>query len=67
MAYNPPPVLLEIGQGLSIMMGLPTISSWKSKKRPKKAKAGTIGYNTQTKSLEYWDGSSWLAAPLSEK
>ncbi|OGM77446.1 hypothetical protein A2394_02395 [Candidatus Woesebacteria bacterium RIFOXYB1_FULL_42_36] len=59
------PVLVEIGQGLSLMVGLPTIASWNSQKRPQKAKRGTFGFNTQTKSLEYWDGSGWYTAKLS--
>ncbi len=60
------PLLIEIGQGLSLMVGLPTISTWESKKRPKNAKKGTIGFNTQTNSLEYYDGEAWLTAGMSE-
>ena len=60
------PLLIEIGQGLSIMVGLPTIASWDTASRPKYAKPGTLGFNTQTNSLEYWDGTDWLTAPLSE-
>ena len=59
------PLFIEIGQGLSLMLGLPTIASWTNIKRPKKAKRGTLGFNTDTNSLEYWDGQSWFAAPLS--
>lgn len=60
------PLLLDIGQGLSIMLGLPTITSWDSASRPAKAKPGTLGFNFQTNHLEYWDGTSWLAASMSE-
>lgn len=60
-------LLIDIGQGLSLMMGLPTINTWKTRERPKKAKEGTLGFNTQTNNLEYWDGSAWLAASMSKE
>jgi len=62
---NRGPFLVDIGPGLSMMIGLPKITSWNTASRPNKAKAGTFGFNSQTKSLEYWDGSSWWEAPLS--
>lgn len=58
------PTFIEIGQGLAIMIGLPTIAQWKNTDRPKKARRGTFGFNTQTKSLEYWDGKDWYGATL---
>ena len=58
--------MVDIGQGFSIMIGLPRIASWDTKGRPKKAKEGTIGFNTQTNNLEYWNGTNWLAAPMEE-
>lgn len=58
--------LINIGQGLSIMVGLPRINSWNTKSRPKKPKMGTFGFNSQTQSLEYFDGTSWLAAAMTE-
>lgn len=64
MAENHP-IMLEIGSGLSLMLGLPTIVSWDSKGRPTNAKRGTIGFNTQTNNLEYWNGEAWLAASMS--
>ena len=57
---------MDIGQGFSLMLGLPKISSWKTPGRPKNPKRGTFGYNSQTNSLEYFDGSYWLAASMSE-
>lgn len=60
------PFLIDIGQGLSIMTGLPTIASWDTADRPKKARKGTFGFNLQTSSLEYWDGSAWFTASMSE-
>ena len=59
-------LLIDIGQGLSMMIGLPTISSWNTAGRPKKARTGAIGFNFQTNNLEYWDGTDWFAAPMSE-
>lgn len=65
MAKNPSPLFIDLGQGLSMMLGLPTIASWKTSERPKKPKPGTFGFNEQTNSLEYWDGTSWFSATLS--
>ena len=58
-------LLIDIGQGLSLMVGRPTITTWKTKERPKKAKPGTIGFNEDTKNLEYWDGENWFASRMS--
>ncbi len=66
MARNQP-ILIDIGQGLSMMVGFPTIATWKSKERPKNAKRGTFGFNTQTQNLEYYDGKDWLAAGMQEE
>lgn len=66
MSTNPP-IMIDIGQGLSLMIGLPTIASWETRKRPKNPKKGTFGLNTQTNSLEYWDGAGWLVTPMSEE
>ena len=60
------PILMNVGQGLSIMLGLPKLKSWKTKERPKVVTRGIFGFNSQTNSLEYFDGSSWFAAPLSK-
>jgi hypothetical protein len=65
MAAKDTTVLFDIGQGLSIMLGLPKIPSWKTAGRPKKAKQGTFGFNSQTNNLEYCNGSVWFAAPMS--
>ena len=59
------PFFIDIGQGLSMMLGLPKISAWKTTTRPKKAKKGTLGFNSQTKNLEYFDGTSWYSASMS--
>lgn len=52
-------ILLDIGEGLSLMIGLPTIATWKNNSRPKNAKPGTFGFNTQTNNLEFFDGKDW--------
>ena len=58
---------MDIGQGLFLMLGLPRIAMWETKERPKDAKRGTLGFNSKTNSLEYYDGSDWLKAGLSKK
>ena len=57
-------LLVDIGQGLSIMTGIPRIASWDTHGRPKKAKKGTFGFNSQTNNLEYFNGTDWLAATM---
>jgi hypothetical protein len=57
-------LLVDIGQGLSLMLGIPTVSIWKTEERPEKAKRGTFGFNSQTNSLEYYDGSDWFSAKM---
>ena len=59
------PIFVDIGKGLSLMTGLPTIISWNTKQRPQNAKRGTFGFNSQTNNLEYFDGSDWFAASMS--
>lgn len=59
-------LFVDIGQGMSVMIGLPRIASWDSDSRPKDAKRGTFGFNLKTASLEYWDGDSWYHAPLAK-
>ncbi len=61
------PLLLNIGQDLFLMLGMPKIASWKTRERPKEAKKGILGFNIQTNSLEYYDGSDWYAASMSKK
>lgn len=63
---NPSSLLMDIGDGLFMVVGLPKLALWKTRERPKKAARGTFGYNYQTSSLEYFDGSVWFAASLSK-
>ncbi|OGD72046.1 hypothetical protein A3A84_02635 [Candidatus Collierbacteria bacterium RIFCSPLOWO2_01_FULL_50_23] len=60
------PLFIDIGQGLFIMIDLLKIPTWANLDRPKKAKKGTLGFNSQTNSLEYWSGSVWFAAAMNE-
>ncbi len=59
------PLFIDIGLGLSMMVGLPKIPTWDTKNRPKKPGKGTLGFNTDTNHLEYCDGSSWFTASMS--
>jgi hypothetical protein len=61
---NSSSILLDIGQGLSVILGLPKLTSWNTEDRPQGAKRGTFGFNSQTNSLEYYDGADWFAAPM---
>ena len=65
MPPNQPP-LIEIGPGLSLMIGLPTLATWKKTTRPAKPKRGTFGFNTDTSSLEYYDGADWYGAAMGQ-
>lgn len=60
-------LLVDLGQGLTMALGLPSIASWKTGTRPKNAKRGTFGFNQDTRSLEFWDGEEWFRAQMSEK
>lgn len=64
MAKNPSPIFVNIGQGLSMMVGLPTLTTWETATRPKHPKKGTFGFNTQTYTLEYWDGNAWYGCQM---
>lgn len=57
-------LLVDIGQGLALAIGLPTLASWNENTRPKNAKRGTFGFNIDSKSLEYFDGESWFRASM---
>lgn len=60
-------VLVDIGQGLTIALGLPTVASWTTNTRPQDAKRGTFGFNNDTMSLEYWTGTDWYRVQMSAK
>lgn len=57
--------IIDIGQGLSMRIGPPAISTWDNATRPKNVIPGTLGFNTETKRLECWDGTDWLIARMS--
>jgi hypothetical protein len=66
MPPNNSTVLIDIGQGLSLIAGLPRINSWDTPGRPKNAKRGTFGFNNQTSSLEYYNGTDWFTAAMKQ-
>lgn len=57
-------LLVDVGQGMTLALGLPTIATWETKSRPQDAKRGTIGFNIETQTLECFDGKSWFGAQL---
>lgn len=57
-------LLLNIGKGLSLVLGVPTIAFWDTRGRPKKPKRGMVGFNIKTNTLEYYNGSYWLGAAM---
>jgi hypothetical protein len=58
------PQLVSIGSGLYLMVGFPRFSSWDNRGRPKKAVRGTLGFNSQTGKLEFFDGDEWYTASM---
>ena len=58
-------LLIDIGDNMYLPIGLPSISTWNNKKRPKKPSAGTFGYNTQTNNLEFFNGKNWYGGSMS--
>ena len=58
---------INIGQGLSMLVGLPTIPTWDTASRPKKVQTGVFGFNSETNNLEYWNGDSWYGAQLTDE
>ena len=57
-------LLVDIGQAFALAIGLPTLASWGIGSRPKNAKRGTFGFNTETNALEYFDGEVWFKAAM---
>jgi len=62
MAGNKSSIVIDMGQGFSLVLGTPTVNLWTTKERPKKAKQGSFGFNSETNNLECFDGKNWLAA-----
>lgn len=60
-------ILLDMGQGVSLLLGYPTIASWTNKTRPKKARPGTFGFNNETSNFEYFDGNDWYSELMKEE
>lgn len=57
-------LFINVGKSFSLMLGLPRVATWDTNGRPKNARRGTLGFNTETNSLEYFNGSHWLAGTL---
>lgn len=58
------PLFIDIGQGMSVPVGQLTVSCWSNLNRPNNPTKGTFGFNTDTNSLEIWNGIEWFATPL---
>lgn len=54
------PFYLDIGDGLSIMLGAPRMAIWGTNGRPQIPRTGEYGINDELGQLEVWDGSQWL-------
>lgn len=49
----------------TIPIGNPTLPYWTTLGRPATARLGTLGFNTETGNLEFWDGGNWkIITPL---
>ncbi len=59
-------LLIDIGQGIMMTLGFPTLILWNTDSRPKNPRRGTFGFNTETSSLEFFDGSSWFTGSMSQ-
>lgn len=53
------PLILDSLNGLCLQIGAPTLPIWDTAGRPSSSRAGTIGFNSQTSTLEVWTGSVW--------
>jgi len=63
--YKNAPLYMDIGQGLSTIIGDPRIATWNNAGRPPSPKKGTLGYNFETKNLEYFTGAVWMVLAAS--
>nr|MBP9778921.1 hypothetical protein [Rickettsiaceae bacterium] len=58
------PLFMDIGNGLSTLIGNPRIPSWNNAGRPVNPRTGTFGFNFQTNNLEFYNGNSWMVVPM---
>jgi hypothetical protein len=69
---NVSPINRPVGVGIGAKMSAtlsPTatrqqIPTWNNLGRPKHPRAGVIGFNLETHTLEYWNGAMWLTLPM---
>jgi len=59
-------VLLDFGNKLSLLVGNSKVLIWNTSGRPKSPKRGTLGYNSETKNLEFYNGFYWLTTEMLE-
>ncbi len=64
MPSHNPSILIDVGQGISLLTGLLRLNYWVTPNRPKNPRRGTFGFNSQTNSLEYFNGKYWLEASM---
>lgn len=55
---------MEVGNGLSTLVGNLKIPSWNNAGRPANPSPGTFGSNFQTNNLEFWNGYAWMSSPM---
>ncbi len=58
------PLFMEIGNGLSTIVGQQKIPSWNNAGRPANPAPGTFGFNFETNNLEFWNGNYWFTSPM---
>jgi hypothetical protein len=51
---------LDIGSGLSMRLGGPRIPMWNTSGRPAAPLDGIYGLNTDTNTIEAWNGTTWV-------
>lgn len=56
------PFYLDIGQGLSMMLGAPRLAVWGTNGRPQNPRLGEVGINDELGQIEVWIGS-WIIFP----
>jgi len=61
---GPEASLISVGLTSHSAQNLFRISEWNELGRPKRVKPGTIGFNIDTKSIEIWNGESWLVLQM---
>jgi len=53
------PFYLEIGDGLSMILGAPRMVIWGTNGRPQNPRLGEFGFNDELNQIEIWNGQEW--------